>query len=106
MARSEGENATGKKGNMAHFEHSNGAFDVVALAASAGGLTALSAVLAGLPADFPAAIAVVQHLDPRHRSLMADILGRRTRLSVKQAKEGDTLSPATGFIAPPDQHLL
>ena len=81
-------------------------FDAVALAASAGGLTALSQVLSGLPADFPAAIVVVQHLDPRHRSLMADILGRRTSLHVKQAAEGDRMTPGTVFIAPPDRHLL
>src|SRR5438477_12809936 len=81
-------------------------FDVVALAASAGGLTALSRVLAALPADFPATLVVVQHLDPRHRSLMADILSRRTPLRVKQAEEGDPLRPATVYIAPPNRHLL
>jgi len=78
----------------------------VALAASAGGLTALSRILASLPADFPATIVVVQHLDPRHRSLMADILSRRTPLQVKQAQEGDCLSPGMVFIAPPNRHLL
>jgi two-component system, chemotaxis family, protein-glutamate methylesterase/glutaminase len=52
------------------------AFEIVAIAASAGGLNAISEVLSGLPADFPAAIVIVQHLDPRHRSLMADILSR------------------------------
>ena len=82
------------------------AFDVVALAASAGGLTALSRVLTDLPADFPAALLVVQHLDPRHRSLMADILGRRTALRVKQAEEGDRFLPGTVYVAPPDRHLL
>ena len=65
------------------------AFDIVALAASAGSLMALSSVLSGLPADFPATLVIVQHLDPRHRSLMADILSRRTSLRVKQAEEGD-----------------
>jgi len=85
---------------------SNGAFDIVALAASAGGLRALSQVLAALPADFPAAIVVVQHLDPRHRSLMADILSRRTSLQVKEAKEGTRLSPGSAYIAPPNRHLL
>jgi len=84
----------------------NAAFDVVALAASAGGLAALNLVFAELPGDFPAALVVVQHLDPRHRSLMAEILGRRTRLRVKQAAEGDGLRPGTVFIAPPDRHLL
>jgi len=82
------------------------AVDVVALAASAGGLTALSRVLADLPAQFPAALLVVQHLDPHHRSLMADILGRRTALRVKQAEEGDRLLPGTVYVAPPDRHLL
>jgi two-component system, chemotaxis family, protein-glutamate methylesterase/glutaminase len=82
------------------------AFDVVALAASAGGIAALSQVLGSLPADFPAAIVVVQHLDPRHRSLMADILRRRTALEVVQAAEGDHVRPGTAFIAPPDRHLL
>jgi two-component system chemotaxis response regulator CheB len=84
----------------------NAAFDVVAMASSAGGLTALSHVLSTLPANFPAAIVVVQHLDPRHRSLMADILSRRTPLKVQQAKEGDRLGPATAYIAPPNRHLL
>jgi two-component system chemotaxis response regulator CheB len=82
------------------------AFDVVAVAASAGGLQALSRLFSAVPADFPAALVVVQHLDPRHRSLMADILSRRTALKVKQAEEGDSLSPGTVYIAPPNRHLL
>jgi two-component system chemotaxis response regulator CheB len=81
-------------------------FDIVALAASAGGLTALIEVLSHLPADFKAAIVIVQHLDPRHPSLMAEILSRRTLLKVVQAKEGDKLTPGTVYIAPPNNHLL
>jgi two-component system, chemotaxis family, protein-glutamate methylesterase/glutaminase len=81
-------------------------FDVVALTASAGGLHALSLVLAALPATFPARVVVVQHLDPRHRSLMADILGRRTPLPVREAREGDRLAPGQVFVAPPNHHLL
>jgi two-component system, chemotaxis family, protein-glutamate methylesterase/glutaminase len=81
-------------------------YDVVALAASAGGLKALSEVLSQLPASFPAAIVVVQHLDPRHRSLMAEILTRRVALEVKQAEEGDLLRRGCVFVAPPDRHLL
>lgn len=81
-------------------------FDVVAVGASAGGLTAISELLASLPPEFPATIVVVQHLDPHHRSLMAEILSRRTGLRVKQAADGDYLAPATVFVAPPDRHLL
>lgn len=85
---------------------SRAAFDIVALAASAGGIGALSALLENLPESFPASIVVVQHLDPRHRSLMADILRRRTRLTVSQAQEGEVIVPGAVYIAPPDRHLL
>lgn len=81
-------------------------FDVVALASSAGGIAAIGYILESLPAGFPAAIVVVQHLDPRHRSLMAEILRRRTPLEVVQAAEGDRIRPGTVHIAPPDRHLL
>jgi two-component system chemotaxis response regulator CheB len=87
-------------------ESAKGVFDIIALAASAGGLKALSHVLAALPAAFPASIVVVQHLDPRHRSLMADILSRRTALQVKQAEDGGRLTPGMAYIAPPNRHLL
>jgi len=79
---------------------------VVALAASAGGITALSHVLSGLPGSFPAALVIVQHLDPKHRSMMAHILSRRTALDVREAAEGDRLRSGTAYVAPPDKHLL
>jgi two-component system chemotaxis response regulator CheB len=82
------------------------AFDVVAVCSSAGGFTALQALLSSLPPDFPAAIVVVQHLDPRHRSLIAELLGRRSALEVSQAKDGDAIRPGHVLIAPPDRHLL
>ena len=80
--------------------------EIVAIAASVGGLKAISQVLQGLPSNFPAAIVIVQHLHPKHRSLMAEILERQTSLPVRQAKEEDSLSPGTVYIAPPDYHLL
>jgi two-component system chemotaxis response regulator CheB len=82
------------------------AFDVVVLAASAGGLRALSEVVGGLPGEFPAGLLVVQHLDPNHRSMMAEILSRRTALRVRQAQTGDRVEPGLIFTAPPDRHLL
>jgi two-component system chemotaxis response regulator CheB len=81
-------------------------FAVVALVASAGGLQALSKVLAGLPEDFSAATVVVLHLNPRHRSHIAEIFARRTPLTVKEAAEGDHLSPGHVYTAPPNHHLL
>ena len=88
------------------FQLPGTAFDIVAIAASAGGLNALTEVLAALPADFPAAIVVVQHLSAHHPSLMAGILDRRTDVNVKQAESGEQLQPGWVFVAPCDQHLL
>src|SRR5690349_14043120 len=79
---------------------------VIAMAASAGGLKALSVILGGLPADFPAAIAIVMHLSPDHKSILAEILNSRSHLEVRQAKTGDCLSHASVFVAPPNHHLL
>lgn len=63
-------------------------------------------MLEALPADFPAALTVVQHVDPRHRSLMAEILAKRTRLVVHEAREGDRLRPGHVYVAPSNRHLL
>jgi len=86
--------------------HSSQSFPVIAMAASAGGLKALSVILGGLPADFPAAIAIVMHLAPDHKSLLGGILKSRTLLTVKQAHTGDILCPSSVFIAPPNHHLF
>ncbi|MCW3035175.1 MAG: CheB methylesterase [Actinobacteria bacterium] len=81
-------------------------FELVAIASSAGGLAALTSVLSGLPGAFPAAVVLVQHLDPRHKTLLADMLGRRTELRVKMADEGDHLTGGCVYIAPPNYHLV
>ncbi len=79
---------------------------VVAVASSAGGLRALDRLFAVLPAEFPAAVLVVQHLDRNHKSLLAKLLGRHTRLQVREACDGDRLAAGVVYIAPPDRHLL
>jgi two-component system chemotaxis response regulator CheB len=81
-------------------------FDVIAIAASFGGLRALSHLLGSLPADFPAPIVVVQHLAPQFSSALAAILDGRTPLCVDWAEQGARLSPGRVYVAPPDQHVL
>lgn len=88
------------------FRDTAAAFGIVAMAASAGGLAAISRVLSGVPAAFPAPIVIVQHLDRRQRSLMAEIVSRRTALAVHQGGAGDQVSPGGVWIAPPDHHML
>lgn len=82
------------------------AFDVVAVVASAGGLHALTELLKVLSPDFSVPLLVVQHLDPQHRSLLADILSRVTTLTVKQAEENDRPEAGTVYVASPNRHLL
>ena len=82
------------------------AFDIVAIAASAGGVVALLQIVSRLPADFAATIVVVQHLDPRHRSLMPQIFGRRSNLPVDAAVEGMEVERGHVYLAPPDRHML
>ena len=82
------------------------AFDLVVVAASAGGIAALGTVVGSFPEDFPASVVIVQHLDPRHRSLIDDILARRTKLAVRQVADGDRVEGGTVFVAPPDNHVL
>ncbi|MFI9448733.1 chemotaxis protein CheB [Amycolatopsis sp. NPDC052450] len=82
------------------------AYEIVAIGSSAGGVKALIAVLGALPAGFSVPVVVVQHLDPHHDTLLADILDRRSSLSVKLAEAGDVLKPGTVYVAPPDRHLL
>lgn len=79
---------------------------VIAMAASAGGLKALSVILGGLPADFPAAIAIVMHISPEHKSLLAEILDCRTPLEVKEVQTGDRLCHSRVFVAPPNHHIF
>src|SRR5699024_4856544 len=79
---------------------------IVTLGASLGGLPALSIVLSGLPADFPAPVMVVQHRAASVRDLLPAILERQTDLTVTGARHGDELRPGTVYVAPSDQHLL
>ena len=57
-----------------------GGYGVIAIASSAGGIQALSTLPGARPGDFPLAVLVVQHLDPRHATTLADILSRRSEL--------------------------
>ena len=79
---------------------------IVALVASAGGLDAVERVLEGLPADFPAAVVVLQHVSPNHPSSLPSILARHARLAVRPARHGDRLRPGHVLVAPPGAHLL
>ncbi|MGZ3674929.1 MAG: chemotaxis protein CheB, partial [Ktedonobacterales bacterium] len=53
-------------------------YSLVVVGSSAGGIEALSTLVATLPADFPAPLVLAQHLDPHHLSHLSEILARRS----------------------------
>ena len=85
--------------------HENGKVDrVVVIAASAGGIEALIAVLCGLPADFPAPILIVLHRRSARPGMLAKILQRDRPLPVRDAKAGEHLESGIVYITPADLH--
>lgn len=84
----------------------NNALGIIAIGASAGGVGALRKVVAGLDPDIQAAIFVVLHLPPNHRSHLPAILSRSGPLPATNAREGMPVEPGNIYVAPPDLHLL
>ena len=72
-----------------------GAFPIVGLGASAGGLAAFEAFFAGLPAatDSGMAFVLVQHLAPDHKSILAELIRRCTRMPVFEVEDGMVVQP-------------
>jgi two-component system chemotaxis response regulator CheB len=79
---------------------------VIGIAASAGGVEALRAVVRALPADLPAAICIVLHIPATGRSLLAPILDRAGALTAVVAHDGQPLRAGSIYVAPADHHLL
>jgi two-component system, chemotaxis family, protein-glutamate methylesterase/glutaminase len=82
------------------------AFDLVVIASSLGGISALVTVLSSLPGDFPAPIAVAQHVSPTSEGALPRILGRRSRLEIAHAASGVRPERGRVYVAPPDRHVL
>ena len=78
---------------------------LVVIGASAGGVEALLALLAGVTRAAPPVLAVV-HLPRDRPSLMAEIFSRACRVPVSEAVDKLPLAPGTIVFAPPDYHLL
>jgi two-component system CheB/CheR fusion protein len=70
------------------------------IGSSAGGIEALSRVVASLPADFPAPIVIAQHLDPRRPSHLHEILARHATLPVRVVEDRETLENGVIFVVP------
>lgn len=74
---------------------------IVGIGASAGGLEAVREMLSNAPTDANLAYVVIQHLDPNHESLLAELLARHTDLTVKQVSGGEKIRAGNVYIIPP-----
>jgi chemotaxis response regulator CheB len=81
-------------------------FYVVAIGASAGGLESLERLFSSLPADTGMAFVVLQHLSPDFRSLMDELLSRRTRMPIRRAENGMEVMPDTIHLLPPMKEMI
>ena len=80
--------------------------DIVVVGASAGGVEAISRLVSGLPADFPAALFVTVHIPASTTSVLPHILDRAGPLEAVHPKDRDVIEPGKIYVAPPDHHLL
>jgi two-component system, chemotaxis family, protein-glutamate methylesterase/glutaminase len=85
---------------------STSAIGVVAIASSTGGPQVVHRLLSELPADFPAPIVIVQHINAAFAESLAGWLAASSKLRIKVAQDGDALVPGVVLIAPPDKHLI
>ncbi len=74
---------------------------IVGIGASAGGLEAIREMLSTAPKDCPMAFVIVQHLDPHHESMLAELVGRATSLKVRQIAGDECVEPGNVYIIPP-----
>ena len=79
--------------------------DIVGIGASAGGLAALEAFMAHVPADSGLAYVVVQHLAPTGKTLLSELLQRVTTLSVHQARQDELIKPNCVYVIPPNTEI-
>jgi two-component system CheB/CheR fusion protein len=78
---------------------------VIGLGASAGGLEAFQSFLGAAPADAGFAYVLVQHLDPNHESMLAELLARRTSMPVRQISDNMAIEPNCVYLIPPNASL-
>jgi two-component system, chemotaxis family, CheB/CheR fusion protein len=81
-------------------------FPIVGIGASAGGLESLERLFSHLPTDTGMAFVVLQHLSPDFKSLMDELLGRRTSLPIRQAEHEVLVEPNVVYLLPPMKEMI
>ncbi len=79
---------------------------VVGIGASAGGLEAIEGFFDNMPTDSGMAFVVIQHLSPDFKSLMDEILSRRTKLPVQLVEDGMLVEPNHVYLIPSKKEMI
>ena len=82
----------------------NSYYDIIAVGASTGGVTAIETLIRALPANIPG-IVVTQHIPAGFSRSFADRLNSLCALVVREAEDGDRVEPGTVLVAPGNLHL-
>lgn len=80
--------------------------DIIVIGTSAGGLAALRELVRELPRDLPAAVFIVQHVDPLTPSVLPALLHQSCQLEVAHATDNEEIRNSRIYVAPPDSHLV
>jgi two-component system CheB/CheR fusion protein len=83
-----------------------GAFPIVGVGASAGGLEAFTQMLGAMPVDTGMAFVLVQHLAPKHASMLAEILSRTTAMPVTEVHDEPRVKPNRVYVIPPNRDMI
>ena len=83
-------------------------FPIVGIGASAGGLAAFDNFFSAMPDRVGPGMAfvVVQHLDPNHKSILTDLIGRYTHMPVYEVKDGIVVQPNCVYVIPPKYDMV
>jgi len=98
------EKPTQKKNTEKNTKDAAG-FPIIGIGASAGGLETLNDFFSVMPHDGNMAFVVIQHLSPQHTSIMASLLDKHTKMSVREIKDGTKLEPDHVYLNPPGKNV-
>jgi two-component system, chemotaxis family, CheB/CheR fusion protein len=80
-------------------------FPIVGVGASAGGLEAFSQLLRAIPSNTGMAFVFIQHLDPKHHSMLSELLAKAANMPVLEATNGTTVKPNHVYVIPPNVNM-
>ncbi|MBW4678265.1 MAG: PAS domain-containing protein [Desmonostoc geniculatum HA4340-LM1] len=104
--KSQSNSTTGQAANSEEEqENQKELFPIVAMGASAGGLEAFTQLLSHLPIDTGMAFVLIQHLSPNQKSLLSEILSRKTQMPVCEVQDGMAVEPNNVYVIPPNARM-